>query len=210
MADIKYLRNVPLPQGLTGISILNAMNRTEATIQQINSIGIHLSELIQSNNFSGVVSNLFTKFLGENSDFLPFDDQRYPDLKNRETGMGLEVKATNKPFKGGEAHNGHSGWHIIICYKILDNYEIKFIQVEIAQLNGFERHDSDWKYLGSKRNSNNSQRTETYITTNIGTAKLRDGTVYFDTSELSISPSLMSGRKRVDLSIPDYSIFKSH
>jgi len=40
---------------------------------------------------------------------------------------------------------------------------------------------SDWVYCKSKRNSNNSQRTETYVTNSIGTNKLRDGAVYINT-----------------------------
>ena len=123
--------------------------------------------------------------------------------------IGLEVKASNKPLKGGEGHNGHSGWHIIVCYKLLQNGDIEFTQVEIADLIGYEYDNSDWKYQGSQRNSNNSQRTETYITTNIGTAKLRDGSLYLNPNEVHLSKSLLSTRLAISdiLPVPKFSPF---
>ncbi len=154
-----------------------------------------------------MISNVFTKMLDECSPYKGFSDQRYPDLKNMETGIGLEVKASNKPMKGGEGHNGHSGWHIVVCFETLQNGEIDFSQVEVANLVGFENPGSDWKYQGSSRNKNNSQRTETYITTNIGTAKLRDGTIYFNPEYVAISKAMQRNREKLDLPIPGYSIF---
>ena len=123
--------------------------------------------------------------------------------------IGLEVKASNKPMKGGEGHNGHSGWHIVVCFETLDNGDIEFVQVEIAELIGFENPNSDWKYQGSSRNKNNSQRTETYITSNVGTAKLRDGTLYLNSDKVLISSSLKKNREnlRVRLPIPSFSPF---
>jgi hypothetical protein len=156
--------------------------------------GIILSETIQSNNFSGVVSNVFTKKLSDASVYCSFHDQRYPDLMHRIKKIGLEVKASNKPWKGGEGHNGHSGWHIIACFQLLSNGDIEFVQVEIAELRGFETDNSDWKYQGSKRNSNDSQRTETYVTTPVGTAKLRDGSVYLNTDLVPVTPTLLTGQ----------------
>ena len=137
------------------------------------------------------------------------DDQRYPDLMHEAYPIGLEVKASNKPMKGGEGHNGHSGWHIVVCFDVLDNGDIEFVQVEIAELIGFEYRDSDWKYQGSQRNDNNSQRTETYITTNVGTAKLRDGTVYLNVDEVPISAILKKNRENLStiLPIPRFSPF---
>ena len=152
---------------------------------------INLSTIIQANNFSGIVSNVFTKKLSDISKYHTYHDQKYPDLMHESKQIGLEVKASNKPLKGGEGHNGHSGWHIVVCYHILENGDIEFIQVEIADLVGYECHNPDWKYQGSQRNSNNSQRTETYITTNIGTAKLRDGTVYLNPDHVTITPALL-------------------
>ena len=124
--------------------------------------GVNLSSLIQANNFSGIVSNVFTKKLNDFSVYRLNNERNYPDLIHETESIGLEIKATKKPFKGGEGHNGHSGWHIVICYKLFDNGDIEFIQVEVADLIGYEHQNSDWKYLGSQRNSNNSQRTETY------------------------------------------------
>lgn len=139
--------------------------------------------------------------------------QRYPDLLYDAKSIGLEVKAANKPMKGGEGHNGHTGWHIIVCYHMLVSGDIDFSQVEIAELIGYECNESsDWKYQGSQRNDNNSQRTETYITSNIGTAKLRDGTVYLNPDYVKISPGLYRNRCRLtsSLPIPVFSPFHSN
>lgn len=171
--------------------------------------GINLSSMIQANNFSGMVSNVFTKKLSELSVYRANNERAYPDLVHEFKSTGLEIKATKKPFKGGEGHNGHSGWHVIICYQIFHNGDIEFTQVEAANLIGYEFADSDWKYLGSQRNANNSQRTETYITNSIGTAKLRDGTAYFNFDEIKITPQMKRARLKLSdvLSIPNYSPF---
>ena len=210
MLDSAYLRDVPLPDDLTTGQILTALEATQDFFKLIRtSSGIILSEIIQANNFSGVVSNVFTKKLNDVSPYKSYHDQRYPDLMHESKEIGLEVKASNKPLKGGEGHNGHSGWHIVVCYTLLDKGDIEFIHVEIANLIGYELPNADWKYLGSKRNKNNSQRTETYITTNVGTAKLRDGSVYLNPNYVNITPSLKSNRKNIEheLPIPSYSPF---
>ena len=105
-------------------------------------------------------------------------------------------------MKGGEGHNGHSGWHIVVCFEILDSGDIEFVQVEIAELVGFEYPNSDWKYQGSSRNENNSQRTETYITTNVGTAKLRDGSLYLNSDIVHISSHLKKNRENLSSTLP--------
>lgn len=199
----KYLRNVPLPEGLTNNNIFTALANTQNFFTMIRQdANINLSTIIQSNNFSGLVSNVFTKKMSEASIYHSYHDQRYPDLMHESKPIGLEVKASNKPMKGGEGHNGHTGWHIIVCYLILPNGDIEFIQVEIANLIGYGLINSDWKYQGSKRNSNNSQRTETYITTNIGTAKLRDGSVYLNTDYINITPNLQQNREKLTTALP--------
>lgn len=206
-----YLRDVPLPEDLTKEQILEALESTQDFFRLIRtSSGIILSEIIQANNFSGVVSNVFTKKLNDVSPYKSYHDQRYPDLMHETRNIGLEVKASNKPLKGGEGHNGHSGWHIVVCYQILDNGDIEFVHVEIADLVGYELPNADWKYQGSKRNENNSQRTETYITTNVGTAKLRDGSVYLNPEYVNITTSLKRNRERIEneLPIPPFSPFK--
>ncbi|MPM96997.1 hypothetical protein SDC9_144168 [bioreactor metagenome] len=210
MANVKFLREVPLPPELTYLQIFEALQQTEDFFAYIReNAGINLSRFIQANNFSGVVSNVFTAKLSDVSPYKSYHDQRYPDLMHTALNIGLEVKASNKPMKGGEGHNGHTGWHVIVCYELLENGDIRFIHTEIADLIGFERGDfSDWKYQGSQRNINNSQRTETYITTNIGTSKLRDGSVYLDSDRVSISPGLFAARRRVEgLTIPGFSPF---
>ena len=210
MLSKKYLREVPLPEDLTNQNIFSALKDTQDFFKIIReNAGINLSSIIQSNNFSGIVSNVFTKKLSDTIIYHSNDERAYPDLLHESKSVGLEVKATKKPFKGGEGHNGHSGWHIVVCYKIFDNGDIEFIQVEVADLIGYEFDNSDWKYLGSKRNENNSQRTETYITNNIGTAKLRDGTAYLNTDEIKITPQLLKNRYKLSsvLPIPKYSPF---
>lgn len=205
-----YLRTVPLPEDLTNEDIFNALQNTQAFFAMIReNAGINLSAIIQANNFSGIVSNVFTKKLSDVSIYHSYHDQRYPDLMHASKSIGLEVKASNKPLKGGEGHNGHSGWHIVVCYHVLTNGDIEFIQVEIANLIGYECDNPDWKYQGSQRNNNNSQRTETYITTPIGTAKLRDGTVYLNPEYVKITPALLSHRKKIvgTLPIPPFSPF---
>ena len=210
MLSPAYLRTVPLPQDLTNDDIFTALVETESIFTLIrNNAGINLSEIIQANNFSGVVSNVFTKKLGDASIYQPYHDQRYPDLMHKAIPIDLEVKASNKPMKGGEGHNGHSGWHIVVCYHILPIGDIEFTHVEIAELNGFGHPDSDWKYCGSRRNKNDSQRTETYMTNSIGTAKLRDGSVYLNPEYVNITPHLRHRRKKSSdlLPIPSFSPF---
>ena len=210
MLNEKFLRQVNLPPDLTKEEIFLAMKDTQNFFVLIRrDAGIILSEIIQANNFSGVISNVFTKKLSDISVYHSYHDQRYPDLMHANKAIGLEVKASNRAWKGGEGHNGHSGWHIIICYRILSIGDIEFIHVEIANLKGFESADSDWKYQGSKRNANESQRTETYTTTVIGTAKLRDGTVYLNPDLVAISPNLIRNRLLLEkaLPVPGYSPF---
>jgi hypothetical protein len=96
--------------------------------------------------------------------------------------VGLEVKSTVQIGKGGESHNGHSGWHLVACFQIEGATGlIRFVHVMLAVLNGHTRPQSDWVYVGSKVNATTgSRRTETYNTTLPGTTKLRDGSVYLD------------------------------
>lgn len=205
-----YLRNVPLPEDLTNEQIFRALEMTQDFFALIHErTGINLSSIIQANNFSGVVSNVFTKMLNDVSPYKSYHDQRYPDLMHEFAPIGLEVKASNKIMKGGEGHNGHSGWHIVVCFTILEDGNIEFTHVEIANLIGYGLRDADWKYQGSHRNENDSQRTETYITTDIGTAKLRDGSVYLNPHYVRITPARQRIREslRDRLSIPPYSPF---
>jgi hypothetical protein len=208
MLDKKYLRNVPLPKDLTNDNIFDALQDTQNFLKEIRQrTGVVLSTIIQANNFSGVVSNVFTAMLSDRSVYHSYSEQRYPDLMHEDGTIGLEVKAANKPWKGGEGHNGHTGWHIVCGFESLENGDIEFIHVEIAYLNGFELPNSDWKYQKSERNVNNSQRTETYITNEIGTAKLRDGSVYLNTEVVNITPQRQKARERVSLDIPSFSPF---
>jgi transcriptional regulator with XRE-family HTH domain len=210
-----FIEDVPLPQGLTIAELQVALNETHKVIQLLNTTlvkvsGRPLSKYIQANNFSGIVSNILCDSFSRFTPYKHNHDQRYPDLvfKNAsgKTLAGLEVKTTIRPGKGGESHNGHSGWHLVACFSLeKESGEVRFIHAMFANLIGHGKAHADWKYVGSNVNKETgSQRTETYTTTPAGTAKLRHGTVYLDTDVIDIS------RWRTDMTIavPKYSPFK--
>lgn len=204
---------VPLPEGLEINEIKKALEETQRLISEINLMivkdtQVSLYSMIQGNTLSGLISNVFTSLLGRYSDYKPYDETKFPDLINQKTNTGLEVKASNKVMKGGEGHNGHAGWHIVVCYTIKDN-EIEFTQVEIAFLIGYGEEKSDWTYRGSSvKPETKTRRTETYNTTTVGTAKLRDGSVYLDKEYVKITNQMLAERRKIiDLPIPSYSPF---
>lgn len=212
--DAKYFRrHVPLPEALAIKHIEAAANLTQATIHRVNhnmrlEIGQNLQSLIQGNNFSGLVSNIFSNAMNECSPYKHNHNQKYPDLIYKKgdsgTGVGLEVKTTINVGKGGESHNGHSGWHVIACYNFLDSGDIKFIHIMFAELIGHQNPNSDWKYVGSKVNiETGSRRTETYNTTLTGTTKLRDGSVYLDSDQVKFT----RWRQARNGAMPSWSIF---
>ena len=189
----RFFRQVPFPPGLDSEHLQVAMNQTQRMISRINrslrfGAGYPLIHFIQANNFSGIVSNILTDSLNQISPYKHNHDQRFPDLKNPLNGVGLEIKASNKPGKGGESHNGHGGWHIISCFDLdQDSGNILFVHIEIAELVGYiDEKEGDWHYGGSTVNEETgSQRTETYYTTGRGTSKLRDGSAYLDTDRVT-------------------------
>jgi len=138
------------------------------------------------------VSNVLCDSFSRLTPYKHNHDQRYPDLvcktKDNRTVAGLEVKSTIRPGKGGESHNGHSGWHLIACFQLdKESGDIQFVHIMLADLIGHGRPGTDWKYVGSKVNrTTGSQRTETYVTTGAGTTKLRHGTVYLDSDAVCI------------------------
>jgi len=189
-----FLRpNVPLPGSLTTTDIENVLNETQRLVGVVNynlvNLGIGpLNTLIQGNNFSGMVSNLLTQSFHNLTKFKNNSHQAYPDLIEEGTGVGLEVKTTIQVGKGGESHNGHSGWHVIACYRVLPNGNIEFVHVMFADLVGHTHADSDWTYIGSKVNeTTGSRRTETYTTNGKGLTKLRDGSAYINTELINFS-----------------------
>jgi len=188
-----YFRaQVPLPPGLKISHLESAMNATQRILAVINSNLVSngakpLFEYIQGNNFSGLVSNIFCDAIHDHSPYKHNSHQAYPDLVNPQVieqgkPAGLEVKSTIQVGKGGESHNGHSGWHAVACYRIdRETCHIKFVHLMLAVLNGHTHTQPDWTYVGSKVNAvTGSRRTETYNTTLVGTTKLRDGSVYLD------------------------------
>ena len=210
----KYFRHqVPLPKGLKLSHIETAANLTQSIIHRINhnmslEIGQNLQHLIQGNNFSGLVSNIFSNSMDECSPYKHNHNQKYPDLicKNCDNGdgIGLEVKTTINVGKGGESHNGHSGWHVIACYNFVESGDIKFVHIMFADINGHQSQNPDWNYIGSNINSTTgSRRTETYNTNLKGTTKLRDGSVYLDTNVVTYT----RWRQERDGTIPPWSIF---
>lgn len=188
---------VPLPEGLTIKHICDALNTTQAMIHAMNlnlieEVGFPLQHLIQGNNFSGLLSNIFTNNLDKRSPYKHNHRQRYPDLKNvsaaKGIGEGLEVKLTLNIGKSGESHNGHSGWYAIACYNFTEAGDIIFVHIMFAELNSHRDPNPDWTYNGSKVNvETGSRRTETYITNLAGTTKLRDGSVYINTDIVKYS-----------------------
>lgn len=210
----KFFRpQVPLPEGLNVSHIEDAANLTQSIIHRINrnmtvEVGQTLQTLIQGNNFSGLVSNIFSNSVDSCSPYKHNHDQRYPDLVNKAAksgkGEGLEVKTTINIGKGGESHNGHSGWHVVACYNFMPDGDIKFVHIMFANLNGHQHSDPDWSYVGSKVNADTgSRRTETYVTTLKGTTKLRDGSIYLDREKVNFS----RWRQARDAAIPPWSIF---
>ena len=203
-----FRRNVPLPGGLTFDMLEEAMNRTQAIFFLINrnmlaEVGRPLQALIQGNNFSGLVSNVFTDAMDQCTVFKHNHDQGYPDLICDKPREGLEIKATIQIGKGGESHNGHSGWHTIICFE-QTQAGIAFIHVMFAALNGHQEKNPDWKYVGSKVNlDTGSRRTETYNTKGEGTTKLRDGSAFLNPSRIDFS----RWREARAGKAPAYSIF---
>lgn len=195
LLNSEYFRDVPLPPALTNDHIASAANATQHIIHRINrnlvaEIGSTLQDLIQGNNFSGLVSNILTNAFDQHTPYKHNHDQRYPDLickgEGGETLDGLEVKTTINIGKGGESHNGHAGWHVVACYQFVEGGDIKFVHVMFANLRSHRMENPDWKYVGSKVNEEtDSQRTETYVTTGEGTTKLRDGSAYLDREVVS-------------------------
>lgn len=94
---------MPLPEDLTSENLFDAMSATQDLFMMIReSAGINLSSIVQANNFSGMVSNVFTKKLSEVSRYRLNDERAYPDLLHEFKSTGLEIKATKKPSKAAK------------------------------------------------------------------------------------------------------------
>lgn len=199
LVESKFFRKeVPLPPGLTSDQLQATLDLTQSIVHRLNrnmiaEIGKTLQSLIQGNNFSGLVSNVLSDCFDHCSTYKHNHHQKYPDLiapDSRGTGInGLEVKTTMNVGKGGESHNGHSGWHVIACYNFLGNGDIHFVHIMFAVLNGHQHAKApDWKYTGSRVNAETgSRRTETFSTNAHGTTKLRDGSAYLNTDVVKFS-----------------------
>ena len=212
----EYFRpKVPLPPGVKISQLEAAMNATQSIVARINanllaSGAKPLLEYIQGNNFSGLVSNVLCDALNDHSPYKHNSDQAYPDLINPAAKpggrpVGLEVKSTIQVGKGGQSHNGHSGWHLIACFQIApSSRDVRFIHLMFAVLNSHNHPHADWTYVGSKVNATTgSRRTETYNTTLAGTTKLRDGSVFLDPEAIDFK----RWRQERKGSVPSHSIF---
>jgi transcriptional regulator with XRE-family HTH domain len=213
-----YFRSqAPLPPGMKLSHLEAAINATQSIVSGINANLLTagakvLPAYIQGNNFSGLVSNMLCDALNDHSPYKHNSHQAYPDLVNTKVSeagkpVGLEIKSTIQIGKGGESHNGHSGWHLIACFQIEANSgNIRFIHLMFAKLNGHNHAEPDWTYVGSKVNEDTgSRRTETYNTTLIGTTKLRDGSVFLDPNVVNFK----RWRQQRRGAMPPYSIFAS-
>ena len=199
LVDSKFFRNeVPLPPGLTHDQLQATLDRTQLIVHRLNrnmiaELGKTLQSLIQGNNFSGLVSNVLSDCFDHCSAYKHNHHQKYPDLvaagNPGSKSEGLEVKTTMNIGKGGESHNGHSGWHVIACYNFLVNGDIHFVHIMFAVLNGHQHHTApDWKYTGSRVNAETgNRRTETFSTNAHGRTKLRDGSAYLNTGFVDFS-----------------------
>lgn len=216
IVDRNFFRpQAPLPPGMKLTHLEAAMNATQGMIARVNANLIAcgakpLPAYIQGNNFSGLISNVLCDAIHDHSPYKHNSHQAYPDLINataKEAGkpVGLEIKSTIQIGKGGESHNGHSGWHLIACFKLEKlTGNIRFIHLMFAVLNGHQHSEPDWKYVGSKENAiTGSRRTETYNTSGMGTTKLRDGTVFLDPGEIDFK----RWRQVRKGAVPSYSIF---
>ena len=215
-ANPKHFRpQVPLPPGMKLSHVEAALNATQFIVSGINanllSAGARcLPAYIQGNNFSGLVSNMLCDAFSEHSPYKHNSHQAYPDLinptaKDKGKTTGLEIKSTIQIGKGGESHNGHSGWHLIACFQVeAKTGNIRFIHLMFAILNAQNHPEPDWTYVGSKVNAETgSRRTETYNTTLAGTTKLRDGSVFLDPAAIDYK----RWRQQRTGPIPPYSIF---
>jgi transcriptional regulator with XRE-family HTH domain len=213
-----FRREAPLPPGIKVEHLEAAVNATQRIVATINanlarSGAKPLTAYIQGNNFSGLVSNVLCDALHDHSPYKHNSHQAYPDLINPKASehgkpVGLEVKSTIQIGKGGESHNGHSGWHLIACFLIEPNTSnVRFIHLMFAVLNGHGHAEPDWTYVGSKVDATTgSRRTETYNTNLIGTTKLRDGSVYLDPN--AIDHKRWRQKRRAGAPPPAFSIFK--
>lgn len=211
--DTRHLRNdVPLPGNLTATDVASVLEETQRIIASINenllaSGARILQSYIQGNNFSGLVSNILCDSFNELTDFKHNSHQAYPDLiyTRGDSTVGLEVKTTINVGKGGESHNGHSGWHLITCYRNDTNSgNIQFIHAMFADLKSHTDDNPDWKYLGSRVNPDTgSRRTETYTTNLYRTTKLRDGSVFLNPEFVAFQ----GWRQQRRGSKPSFSIF---
>ena len=210
-ANPKYFRpQVPLPPGMKLAHLEAAINATQSIVSGINANLLTagakpLPEYIQGNNFSGLVSNMLCDALSDHSSYKHNSHQAYPDLINPAAKAGLEIKSTIQIGKGGESHNGHSGWHLVACFQIEPKTgNIRFIHLMFAVLNAHTHSEPDWKYVGSKVNAETgSRRTETYNTTPFGTTKLRDGSAFLD----PIAVDFKRWRPQRRGPVPPFSIF---
>lgn len=183
---------VPLPLGLTHDQLEKALNRAMALLYQIG-LNPQTGD-IQKNIYSGVVSNIVTKAIAEQSDLVQNKDTKHPDLYNPKLELshrdyGLEMKATHNVGKGGESHNKGQGWFMVVVYNVVEEQTV-IVQVETTYLNRDE-----WTIHERKEGS---ERTRTAITLPTATERLRAHSVYLH-PDYATAVVLRAVRKRKQL-----------
>jgi hypothetical protein len=215
--------SVPLPPGVRIAQLQSAIEKTEEAIGIINKTltdhgFLPLVSIVQSNNFSAIVSNILSDQVSRFTPYKPRTETKGPDLYSTKVKATLEVKATMNLGKGGEGHNGHGGWHTLGCFQVdPDSGDVRFIHLMMAELIAFGEPYSDWSrqsttHRGALGVGGPTGHVETYGTNAKGTAKLRDGTLYYDGGAVPEAQfkRWFPPRRRVigQLPIPVYSPFR--
>lgn len=75
-----------------------------------------------------------------------------PEIAEKGKLVGLEVKSTIQIGKGGESHDGRSGWHMVACYRIdRGSCHIILVHIMCPVLNGHTHPQPDWTYVSVLR-----------------------------------------------------------
>jgi hypothetical protein len=150
--------SVHLPDGLTIDHLEQSMITVRRIFQAINQ-GLQtygmpkISELLRHNQYSGMVSDFMTRALDMTSEFKKLANTDFPDLQNKRTGTGLEVKASMRDPWSTVGHNVASGWFLTVEYDIDESGLPDFRTVWIGELS-----ESDFLWRGR---SETSKRTIT-------------------------------------------------
>lgn len=198
--DRRYLRSaVPMPSngraGVTPQTLYDALAQLCADSPFRLDSGLDIAPLVQANIYSGLVSNVLTFRVAHRvGGHQPANDTKWPDIILKDK-TPFEVKASKHAFKGGESHSDNPGWMLVVGYSLNSAGKIDITTACLAHL---ER--SDWKRVVR------SGTSDSYETTPLGTAKLRDATFYLDSRHVA-AVNFLRERLKIGLTIPVYSPF---